>query len=66
MHLKKKLAAPTVGAEVAAAVAGNSVVQDAVEALVALWLWKYRISEGSAFRESGRTYGCGDGSESCA
>ena len=33
---EKKLAAPTVGAEVAAAVAGNSVVQDAVEALVAL------------------------------
>ena len=32
---EKKLAAPTVGAEVAAA-AGNSVVQDAVEALVAL------------------------------
>ena len=31
---EKKLAAPTVGAEVAAA--GNSVVQDAVEALVAL------------------------------
>ena len=25
-----------------------------------------RQSEGSAFRESGRTYGCGDGSESCA
>ena len=33
---EKKLAAPTVGAEVAAAAAGNSVVQDAVEALVAL------------------------------
>ena len=33
---EKKLASPTVGAEVAAAAAGNSVVQDAVEALVAL------------------------------
>ena len=33
---EKKLAAPSVGAEVAAAAAGNSVVQDAVEALVAL------------------------------
>ena len=33
---EQQLAAPTVGAEVAAAAAGNSVVQDAVEALVAL------------------------------